>query len=469
MAFSDACPSYCAPSAVSPNVTSHAPVIYEYLEPESLPRQRVVVSRHYPPVSYHSGIGGYSLPESDEAPTRKYDQKYSNAFQWSRLDFADIVKQNEDDRSKEGVSIWNAVELSKTNNGNPWELYLEMVEAKSLRKMNSDHATEIVDDLSSTGSQDENGLPPCAILESQKGESGVNVPHEGTGETGKPLLHRTGGESMANDQLESREMEEKTHRSKQTSSPGPLEMLYEGIFPATPVIGRRDSAFLAAYNGSLRLQDASYCTAEDDKAYVPCTLELNESHCTSYNMETHLKPLMYYGFIYPDETSISYLPIRRVKVLYKEVRGEHRNALNRSNTGYGKTYVEIVLKRPIFEAIIQAAHAAAISKNPSAYFIERRPKYYDDGVGVDVLIKKSDCVKVSNRGNVVFGRIQDILEFCKADIDGDAFFHMRVSVGGEDQNELDLRFLLYGLRVSRNKANGGQRVFKFNSKKPIFR
>lgn len=253
----------------------------------------------------------------------------------------------------------------------------------------------------------------------------------------------------------------KPHRRIPSTKPEQLNTVFTPKIPMTPVRAFAESDYVAVGESrTVAIMSPAFAAVTDTgEGRLECDVSINDTFMPIHAPDNPMT-LMYLGFLYPDGTSLPYIPVRDVLVQY---RGDvPKTRMERSREVYGQDLVVLSVPRLVYERLVRAARKVfewrfgANAKWVTEVDVE------GDRVWVEAGMKrgaKVQCFVEGRRGERYVG---DALRESGQDLKGDAMLYMRFSFREREDSLPTLCFRLHKLIVEKalGAAAPGRAAFR---------
>lgn len=242
----------------------------------------------------------------------------------------------------------------------------------------------------------------------------------------------------------------------------PLIHVFTPEVPMTQIWARNRSIYLQAdCHKNLKIQDAAYASQTPSGPDVPCRPVLNEEYQGPVEARRYKPLLRYVGFIFPDQTSLSYIPVRGVTLLASSF-----NPVNASEMGgSGRIFMRIRVNRALYMSILEMVIGSYREINATAEIL---PPWEHGGkepnIEVDVAVRGDRKLKIVGNSYTEYVPVVEAIYHCGHDITGDCQLQWRFNSTYRGRNSFQLRCVLFGLMVTRDDDNWDDPVFRVASR-----
>lgn len=246
-----------------------------------------------------------------------------------------------------------------------------------------------------------------------------------------------------------------------------LRTLFQPNIQMTPVRVRKHSPYIRFdAQGNVAIQAAAYTRREGRLMIIPCRAVRNAGYFPSSERNAGDTLLtIYIGFVFPDETSLFYLPLKNITLVRASyVMTQQAGTFRGSSRGF----VRARMDAEIFHRVCGEACAKLHEEYPGA-FVDRPSQRILNGseVLVDVAIRGDRSLKVVDEmggtglaPRTYLKKIGSALLNCRQDITGDCQLQVQFNGHKWRPHTFQLRFILFGLLVTKNEANRHLDIFR---------
>ena len=236
----------------------------------------------------------------------------------------------------------------------------------------------------------------------------------------------------------------------------PKQPNYTTVFtpkiPMTPIRALETSAYLGVGpTRTLAIMSPAFASMVNDTARLEVNVVINEPFVPVHTSELPIT-IMYLGFLYPDGTSLPYIPIRDVVIQYRQSVGKQNQIKNKERScyvTYGHDFVYLSMPRPVYERLVRAARKAFHSRFHPDRKWNTEVDYDGDRVWVYAGMKPGAKVQGLADGKMGERSVRDALRLSGTDLEGNAMMYMRFSFPHNQDSEPSLCFRFHKLSMER--------------------
>lgn len=262
-------------------------------------------------------------------------------------------------------------------------------------------------------------------------------------------------------------LQETPHRRNPITNPDLLTTVFTPKIPMTPVRAFEKSAYVAVgETRTVAIMNPAFACMSKGAAKLEGDVVINDAFVPIHAPDNPLT-LMYLGFLYPDGTSLPYIPVRDVVVQYRGNIGRPQRLTKNERSwhvAYAHDYVYLSIPRAVYERLVRAARKAFEWRFGQKEKWATEVDIEEDRVWVYAGMKpgaKVQCLADGRRGERY---VRDALRESSADLEGDAMLYMRFSFKDEEGAVPTLCFRFHKLIVEKAISTGS----KFGIRRMLF-
>lgn len=238
------------------------------------------------------------------------------------------------------------------------------------------------------------------------------------------------------------------HRRTPLTNPDHLTTVFTPKIPMTPVRAFEKSAYVAVgETRTVAIMSPAFASVFNECARLECDVVINDAFVPIHAPDNPLT-LMYLGFLYPDGTSLPYIPVRDVIVQYRGNIGKSQRLTKNDRTWqvmYAHDYVYLSLPRAVYERLVRAARKAFEWRFGQKEKWATEVDFDGDRAWVYAGMKpgaKVQCFVEGDRGERY---LVDALRDTCSNLEGDGMLYMRFSFKEEHDSVPTLCFRFHKL------------------------
>lgn len=226
---------------------------------------------------------------------------------------------------------------------------------------------------------------------------------------------------------------------------GALETLVKPPGPTTPVRARKNGPYLCFNNNkSLIIREQAYPRSTFGMTTIPFKIILNEKYQYIREMDMSSCAFYYLGFVYPDGSSLHYMPIKNVGLL------PSKNNCMHMKKPWDRHIA--ILNANIFIGVRQIAIANLLQRFPRAAVALPRTYLTEEGsIVVDVFVRREAQIRniSSNTADVLADKVRKRQNLCLAlsqsehVLNGRSKIQVRFCEDLRKKNCFEMQFLIF--------------------------
>lgn len=220
--------------------------------------------------------------------------------------------------------------------------------------------------------------------------------------------------------------------------------------PMTPIKALENSSYLGVGpTRTLAIMSPAFASMVDGKARLEVNVVINESFVPVHAPEYPLT-IMYLGFLYPDGTSLPYIPVRDVIIQYRSSLGKPNRVRKKERfwyVTYAHDFVYLSMPRAVYERLVRAARKAFQSRFHPEKKWNTEVDYDGDRVWIYAGMKPGAKVQGVADGKMDERNVVDALRLAGTDVEGDAMLYMRFTFRSTEDSEPSLCFRFHKLSM----------------------
>lgn len=225
--------------------------------------------------------------------------------------------------------------------------------------------------------------------------------------------------------------------------------------PMTPIKALENSAYIGVGpTRTLAIMSPAFASMMDDAARLEVNVVINDPFVPVHAPEYPLI-IMYLGFLYPDGTSLPYIPVRDVIIQYRASLGKPNRVKKKERSWYvtyGQDFVYLSMPRPVYERLVRAARKAFQSRFHPERKWNTEVDYDGDRVWLYAGMKPGAKVQGIADSKMGERHVVDALRLAGSDIEGDAMLYMRFSFKDSEDSVPSLCFRFHKLSMEKEIA-----------------
>lgn len=228
-------------------------------------------------------------------------------------------------------------------------------------------------------------------------------------------------------------------------------LLFKPSIPMTPIVAAGESLYVTpgstADQNWRHIQPGALAGDDNGEAHIPCEVVINPTFVPTLAGKEDTM-LTYVGFKYPDGTSLSYIPIRGVRIEYRhDVGRAHR--VRRGDKSwticYGRTFVHVRLPSSVYQGIVGRASRAM---GRTCQTVEE-VNHHDGFVSVDAGMKSRCTVQMKSGEGHERMSVARALRERQGDVTGDAMLYVRFTNRTDEAQPVPTMYLRFHSLIER--------------------